>query len=218
MNRFFFLLLFTPLLATSSWADEYVQDFEKAELGYPPDELMVIDGEFEVIEHEGGKIVKLPADPIIECGLLFGKSSKNAMTVEAKAFAEKRGRRSFPRFGVGVHGVSGYRVRVVPAAKKLELVHFEEVIHSEPFVWKSGEWCHLKLSLTNSSGKPQVKAWVWTAGVDAKQPDAPTLTYEGEAGSSSQGKASLWGTPYSGKDMLFDDLKVTWEPSKPKAE
>ena len=104
-------------------------------------------GEFEVIEHEGGKIVKLPADPIIECGLLFGKSSKNAMTVEAKAFAEKRGRRSFPRFGVGVHGVSGYRVRVVPAAKKLELVHFEEVIHSEPFVWKSGEWCHLKLVL-----------------------------------------------------------------------
>jgi hypothetical protein len=83
MNRFFSLLLFTPLLATSSWADEYVQDFEKAELGYPPDELMVIDGEFEVIEHEGGKIVKLPADPIIECGLLFGKSSKNAMTVEA---------------------------------------------------------------------------------------------------------------------------------------
>ena len=56
------------------------------------------------------------------------------------------------------------------------------------------------------------------AGEKAKQPETPTLTYEGEADSSSQGKASVWGTPYSGKDMLFDDLKVTWTPSKPKAK
>ena len=68
MNRFFSLLLFTPLLATSSWADEYVQDFEKAELGYPPDELMVIDGEFEVIEHEGGKYAACSATDSVIAG------------------------------------------------------------------------------------------------------------------------------------------------------
>lgn len=216
MNRLLLCFTLAPVLAISAWADEYVQDFEKAELGYPPDEFMVIDGEFEVVEHEGGKLIKVPADPIMECGFLFGKSSKNAMTVEAKTFAEKRGRRSFPRFGVGVHGVSGYRARVVAASKKIELVHLEEVIHSAPFAWKSGEWCHLKLELTFTDGKPKIDVWAWMAGEDAKQPETPTLSHEGKEAIASQGKASVWGTPYSGKDILYDDLKTTWEPSTKK--
>ena len=212
MNKLIPLLLLAPVLA-AAWADDYTLDFEKADLGYPPDDLMVIDGDFKVIEHEGGKVIQLPGDPILECGLLFGKSSKGDTTVEAKVFAEKQGRRSFPRFGIGLHGVSGYRLRMVPASKTLELLFSEEVVHSVPFVWQSGQWYQLKASLTLTDSKPKIDAWVWMDGEDAKAPETPTLTFEGEAGTSSQGKPSIWGTPYSGKDILFDDLKATWTPS-----
>lgn len=203
------------LFATSAAAEEATQDFEGLELGYPPDELFIIDGNFEVVAHESGKVLRVPPDPIIECGLLFGKSSKGAMTAEAKVLASKRGRRSFPRFGLGVHGISGFRVRVVPAQKRIELVHQEEVIKTSAFPWKSGSWCRMKLRLSqNQDGRPKVQAWVWMEG--QKEPEKANLDFEGEPGKSSQGKASIWGTPYSGKEILFDDLKVTWTPAPPK--
>ena len=193
-------------------ADEVIQDFEKLDLGYPPDELFIIDGNFEVVEHDKGRALKLLPDPLIECGLLFGKSSKGPMTVEGRAFSTKRGRRSFPRFAMGVHGISGYRLRVVPAQKRIELVHNEAVVKTADFLWESGKWCSMKLAVSENDGTPIVKAWVWMSGQKAS--NEPTLEFEGEKGTSSQGKASLWGTPYSGKPILYDDLKVTWEPSR----
>ena len=34
-------------------AEEWSQDFEKLDSGLPPEDLFVIDGEFEVVEQEG---------------------------------------------------------------------------------------------------------------------------------------------------------------------
>lgn len=217
MNRLIaipFLFLVLSHITASVLADELVEDFEKLAPGDPPDALFIIDGEFQVVAHEGGKVLRLPAAPLLECGLLFGKSSKGSMTAEAKVLALKKGRRSFPRFGLGVHGISGYRIRAVPAQKRLELVYQEEVVKTAPLVWESGKWCTLKLALIQEEGKaPKVEAWCWTEG--SESPSKPSLVYEGEeGGASGQGKASVWGTPYSGKEILFDDLKVTWTPAK----
>ena len=157
-------------------------------------------------------MLKLSPDPLIECGLLFGKSSKGPMIVEGRVFTAKKGRRSFPRFAMGVHGISGYRLRVVPAQKRIELVHNEEIVKTVDFAWESEKWCSMKLAFIDNEGAPKVQAWVWMSGQEPTQ--EPLLEFVGEKGTSSQGKASLWGTPYSGKELLFDDLKVTWEPTK----
>lgn len=218
MNRSRLSVVFAAIsLLNVGWAEEWSQDFEKLEPGLPPDELFVIDGEFEVVDQEGeGKALRLPATPLIECGLLFGKSSKGSMSAETKVLALKKGRRSFPRFALGVHGISGYRLRVVPAQKRIELVHEEEVVTTVPLQWESGAWCSLKLVVTMGEGddaKPKVEGWVWNTA-DGEAPEKPSIVFEGEAGQSGQGKASIWGTPYSGKDILFDDLKVTWTPAE----
>ena len=211
------IILTTTLLAHSLQAEELVEDFEKAELGEIGDQFMVIDGEFEVIQQEDNKVLKLPSDPLIECGLLFAKSTRSATTVEGRVYAEKRGRRSFPRFALGAHGVSGYKIRVVPAQKRVELVFQDEVIANAPFTWKSGEWCSLRLELSKDGDTPKLQAWAWmNNNGDTKAPKDPILTHTGEAGTRSQGKPSVWGTPYSGKDILFDDLKATWTPTPKK--
>lgn len=210
MSRLFAFLLALGLGTAS--AEEVVERFDDRETGYPPEELFVIDGNFDVVAQGEGKVLRLKADPIIECGVLFGKSSKGAMTAEAKVLASKRGRRSFPRFGLGIHGVSGHRVRVTPARKCIELVHEEEVVTTAPFTWKSGEWCHLKLKISLEEDKATLEAWAWMEGDEA--PQKPSLTHESEASASGQGKASVWGTPYSGKEILYDDLKVSSEEAK----
>lgn len=209
MNRLHLLLTTLLITMLPLTAEEWANDLESWELGTPPEDLFVIDGDFEVHDHEGGKVLRLPPDPLIECGLLFGNSSKASMTASVDVWAEKRGRRSFPRFGIGVHGISGFRLRVVPAQKRLELLYQEEVIEQVPFAWKSGTWIHLKLAIVKGSDKPTIKAWAWLA--DGEEPEEPNLMHTPAEDVPTQGKASLWGTPYSGKDILFDNLKVVWE-------
>lgn len=203
----FFSLSMLLRAATVALAQEsYAEDFEKVELGEMPEALFVIDGEFEVVEKDGGRCARLAPIPLQESGFLFGPSSKGAVIAEAKVFASKRGRRSFPRFALGLHGISGYRLRVVPATNVVELVKDEEVVQSAPFEWTSDRWCHLKLRVAEKpDGAFALSGWVWMAGTEA--PEKPLFEQPLE-GSPGQGKASVWGTPYSGKEMFFDELKA----------
>ncbi len=209
---------YLPLIIGLAWPAalmaedyQYAQNFDKLELGDPPDELFVVEGDFQVVAQEGEtRALQLPAIPLVENGALFGKSSKGAMTAEVRVMATKK-RRSYPRFALGVHGISGYRLRVVPAKNLVELVKDEEVVHTAPYQWTSGQWCQMKISVfVNSEGKTVVQGWAWSEGDAPKEPSI-TLTSDEAPG---QGKASIWGSPYSGKDIVYDDLKVTIPVSK----
>ncbi len=211
MNKLFVPVIVSLVaLVSSLWAEEskLVVSFQDAELGDPPDDLLVLAGEFQVIEEEGNKLLMLPAEPLEENGIFYGKSSQAAMTAEARFRAGKK-RRTAPRFGVGVYGVSGYRLRVVPGKKHVELVHREDqVLATQPYTWKADKWCHVRLAVIDdeTSGKRQIKGWVWTEGEEA--PDDPIITFETDD-KSGRGKPSVWGTPYAGKPIYFDDLTVT---------
>ena len=209
MNKCFLLpLVFGLLWPVALVAEDfqYSQNFEKLEFGDPPDELFVVEGDFQVIAMtDVNKALKLPAIPLVENGALFGKSSKGAMTAEVRVKGEKK-RRSYPRFALGVHGISGYRLRVVPAKKQVELVKDEEVVHTAPYTWTTAAWCQMKISVsTDAVGKTVVQGWVWS-GSDAV-PEKPSITLVSDE-APGQGKASIWGSPYSGKDIVYDDLKV----------
>ncbi|MEZ5328634.1 MAG: hypothetical protein R3F19_26615 [Verrucomicrobiales bacterium] len=180
-------------------------DFEQYEAGTEPDDLFVIEGTFKIGDDDGNKVLELEPLPLSESGVIFGKSLKGAAAVTADLKASKR-RRSTPRFGIGLHGISGYRLRVVPATSKLELVKSEEVVKSVEYKWTSDEWLTLRLTIdANADGKWVISGWVWPRGGEVPKEPAITMQSEDKPG---QGKASIWGTPYSGTPISFDNIVI----------
>ena len=184
----------------------YANDFQAETVGEIPDGLLEIDGVFKVAEGEdGAKYLEMAAEPLSENAVILGPSVKGGATVSSKVRSYKK-RRSYPRFGVGLHGISGYRLRVVPSKKEIELVKNEEPVKSVPFDWAADEWLTMELAISPAGEKWKVEGRVW--GGDGSRPEKATIELEHE-GSPGQGKASLWGTAYSGKVVQFDDVKIT---------
>jgi len=204
----FLLFINTTLL---SGQEKYSNDFESFEIDSFPKGMMEIDGIFKVTSsHENkskrGKFLEMAAEPLTENAVIFGPSVKKSATVEAKVKGYRK-RRSYPRFGIGLHGISGYRLRVVPSKKAIELVKNEEPIKSVPFKWTPDQWLNLRLKISQEGDSWKVSGSAWPEG--AKEPEDELITHLHE-GSPGQGKASLWGTAYSGKIIQFDDLVLEY--------
>ena len=211
------ILIFLLVLALSSLHAQkkpklqlpYSNDFQKAEAGALPEGIMEIDGVFKV-EKEGDdqKYLVMSKEPLSENAVLLGPSLKSGASLYAKIRSYKK-RRSYPRFGIGLHGISGYRLRVVPSKAVVELVKNEESVKSMPYKWQSDQWTFLKLDIVPKGESWSVEGRVWNEG--EKQPIAATvsLVHKGPPG---QGKASLWGTAYSGRAVHFDDVRITSLP------
>ncbi len=199
----FLALLSATTLATA--ADPLT--FEEASLGEEPEGLLVIDGEWTVVESsDGGQVLQLAPFPLVEGGFVFGENAENGGRVAAKVKADKK-RRSYPRFGIGLQGLSGYRLRIVPSADQLELVKSEDVVKTEPFAWKAGEWCHVELTVAGGEAGPwKVEGRVWAEGSD--RPVDPQISLESDE-KPGKGKPSVWGTAYAGLPIMFDDLEAS---------
>lgn len=185
-----------------------MEDFEKVPVGEAPEGVMEIEGTFTVVEEDGEKFLRVGISPLAENGIVLGPSMKGGGSIEARIRSFKK-RRSYPRFGVGLHGISGYRLRVVPSGNTVELLKNEEVVVSKEFKWKADTWTKLKLEIKKDADAWTIKGWVWpvAAGDEGKQPQQPAIEHsDNEA--PGQGKPSLWGSPYSGKPIDFDDVKV----------
>jgi hypothetical protein len=102
-----------------------------------------------------------------------------------------------------VHGLSGYRLRVVPARKVVELVRDEESVLSAEYAWTPDVWVHLRLEVRQEGETWKVYGWVWPDG--EARPEKPAIEHE-DAAAGGQGKASIWATPYSSREIDFDDL------------
>ena len=195
------------LIAAAHAADlKYQNNFDKAEPGGVPEDMLVLDGNFAVKEEGGEKFLELPGAPLDTYGILFGPSSKENVTVVAKIFGEAKGRR-YPTFDVGLGGVGGYRLRVSPGKKQIELVRNDTVKTSAPLDWKPGKWTWLSLSIASAGeGKWKIEGRIWQEG--GSEPAAPVLAIE-ESEAPPAGRASVFGSPYSGTPIRFDDLRLT---------
>ena len=112
-------LIFLSLINLLNADSIYKNNFESYELNKFPDDMMEIDGLFKVNKNDQGKKhLEMASEPLTENAVIFGPSIKNSATLEVKVRGFKK-RRSFPRFGIGLHGISGFRLRVVPS-KALE--------------------------------------------------------------------------------------------------
>jgi hypothetical protein len=178
----------------------YKNDFESAEVGKVPPEMMIIDGGFAVAEEGGNKFLELPGAPLDTFGLLFGPTEKENRTVSARIFGTSKGRRA-PTFSVGLGGVGGYKLQVSPGKKMLELYKGDMVKTSAPFDWQPGKWTELTLTVRKT------KASEWTiegTALPVGDPVAKLSFTDTEA--PGAGRASIGGSPYATTPIRFDDL------------
>jgi len=181
---------------------KYVQDFSKIPAGDPPDELMV-DGQFAVREEAGNKFLELPGAPLETYWLLFGPSTASGFQAQARVWGTKAGRKQ-PVFALGLNGQGGFKLRISPAKQVMELLLGEEVLTTAPFQWQSGEWTTLRLQVRTVGTGIVAEGKAWQG---AKEPEGWLLKQERSAPLPA-GRAGLWGLPFSGTPLRFDDFQV----------
>ena len=201
----FACLFFAFLASHAGAADLYRNDFEKTEPRAVPEDLMVMEGGFAVAEEGGNRFLELPGAPLETFGVLFGPTETNGLSVSARVFGTGKGRR-FPSFALGLNGVGGYKLQVSPAKKMIELYRGEELLTSAPYQWESGVWTMLRLQTRPSKDGLSIQGKAWREGV--AEPKEWTLSHKDET-EPPPGRASLWGAPYSGTPVRFDDLVVS---------
>jgi hypothetical protein len=181
-------------------------DFEEQEPGGVPGSYLVLDGEWSIAELDGGRVLKLAEDPLVEASVQFGDSLKTGGTIKARIKTD-RNRRSYPRFGVGLHGRSGFNVRMVPVEKKMILYKggIDSPVQSAACDWRAGEWYFIELRVEEAGDAWTVSARAWAESDN--RPKQAQIEYIATDVTLS-GKGSAIGTPFSGQPIYFDDIEV----------
>ncbi|MGB8169660.1 MAG: hypothetical protein WCF18_19320 [Chthoniobacteraceae bacterium] len=186
-------------------APVYENNFESATMEKAPEGAMAIAGDFLVKAEGGNKFLELPGEPLDTFGILLGPAGQGDLDASAKFFGTKTGRK-FPAFGVSLGGVGGYRLMMSAGKKMLEILKGDEVVKSVPFEWTSGEWTTLRLQVRKAGAGWLVEGRAWPS--TGTEPKDWQITLELKDAPSA-GRAGLWGSPYSGTPIRFDDLVIT---------
>ena len=182
----------------------YKNDFEAATVDKAPAEVMIMAGTFEVKQDGAGKVLELPGEPLDTFGMLFGPSSKDDLNASARFFGSKQGRK-FPTFGISLNGVGGYRLQVSPAKNMLEFIKGDEPKQGVPFTWASDSWTSLRITVQKSGEVWLIEGKAWAAG--SPEPEKAMISLE-EKTAPTAGRAGIWGSPYAGTPIRFDDLLI----------
>lgn len=205
-------VLFSALLAlalpdfANAAEPVYANDFESAEVGKAPKDFLIISGAFLVQQEGGKKFLELPGSPLDTFGALFGPAQTEGMSVTAKFFATKSGRK-FPAFGLSLNGAGGYRLQVSAAKKQIEIFKSDESRIGVPFEWTDATWLSLRIQARKTAaGGWVIEGRAWPAG--GAEPEKWNITLE-EKDAPAAGRAGIWGSPFSGTPIRFDDLAIT---------
>jgi hypothetical protein len=212
MNKWMSVVASGVLLISGTnetWAAEskplYQNDFAQGAIGQLPEEMLLLDGGFAVQEVSGDKVLQLPGAPLETFGVLFGPTESANIAVSARVHGTKKGRRE-PAFAIGLNGNAGYKLQVSAAKKLIELYKGDEVIAKEPFTWESDSWTALKLQVRKvKEGEFAVEGKAWKHGTP--EPAKWTVTHT-ESAEPIAGRASMWGNPFAGTPISYDDLVV----------
>lgn len=202
------LVLGAPRLRALAGETVFETDFEKAAVGAAPAGFTVVGGDFQVKESDGNKFLELPGAPLDSFGLLFGPPLESGASATGRFFATKEGRK-YPAFGISVNGVSGYRLQASPAKKALEIYKGDESKASAAWTWTSGVWTRLKIEAIRAGDGWTIRGKAWPDG--GVEPAEWNVSFD-DPEKSSPGRAGIWGSPFSGTPIRYDDLKVEKAP------
>ena len=188
----------------------YQNNFTTNEVGKLPEDLLLLDGGFVVREVGGNKVLELPGAPLDTFGVLFGPTEGANIAASVRVHSTKKGRRE-PAFALGLNGNAGFRLQVSAAKKQLELYKGDDVVAKEPFTWESDSWTMLKLQVRKvKDGEFAVEGKAWKQGSPETDKWLVTHTEKTEPGKEpTAGRASIWGNPFAGTPIEFDDLLVS---------
>ncbi len=202
VSAFWALCLCVGLTALNvSGAPIYHQDFENINDGSTPEDFLVLGGEFAV---QSGALV-LPGAPLKKFGAVFGPDNEGDLAISARIHSEQRGRLS-PTFGIGLYGLGGYALNASASRKALELHRGRKTISQAAFDWTPASWTNLKLEVsTQSDTSWRIRGKAWSEQIN--EPAGWQIDHESTE-APTQGKASLWGQPYAGKPIQYDDITI----------
>jgi hypothetical protein len=183
----------------------YLNDLSEEKTGELDfDRFMVLDGDFVVKEAGGNRFIELPGAPLDSYGVLFGPNEATNVVAQAKILSTNKKRR-YPAFGLGLNGVGGYRLQVSASKRALELFRQDAVVAKISYPWQAGKWTWLKLQVTKREKTWRVEGKVWTDGTP--EPAAWMISFE-DREEPFAGMAGVWGQPYAGTPIQFDELAV----------
>jgi len=183
----------------------YENDFQSAKVGQEPDGFLVLDGDFVVKEKDGNRFLELPGAPLENFGALFGPRTKDGSRISVTVESQTN-RRLAPSFGVGLNGLGGFRLMLSGNKRKLELIRGDEVLTAVDYRWQSkGSTRVLLEALPESKSSWRVRGKVWSES--EKEPQDWNIELENQS-APPRGKPSIWGYPFSGHAIRYDDLVV----------
>ena len=211
--RFFYL--FACFAAVTSVAEIlYENDFESTDIGQEPEGFLVLDGDFVVKEEAGNRFLELPGAPLDNFGALFGPRTKEGSRISVTVRGEAK-RRLAPSFGLGVNGLGGFRLMVSGNKRTLELYRGEEMLATVDYRWQSAGATRLVLEASpqaDSSWRVLGKVW----NESAEEPTSWNIEI-GNLAAPPRGKPSIWGYPFAGTAILYDNLIVENVVAEPVA-
>ena len=196
-------LVLSCLLLSPLMAQELRIDFEESETGREPEGFLVLAGLFTVQEEGDKRHLHLPGAPLEDFGALFGEPTGSGVRVDASFRSRSRGR-LHPSYGLGVHGLGGWRLMMSGSRGQLELRREGRTLVAAPHRFPSGRWTRLALEARPlDRGRWRVRGKAW----DPDEPEPGDWTLEHITTiEASRGRPSLWGLPFSGHPIHFDDL------------
>jgi hypothetical protein len=192
-------------LAIAAAKPVYENDFEMGTVDKTPEGALAIAGDFTIKADGANKVLELPGEPLDTFGVLLGPAGEGGLSATARFFGTKTGRK-FPAFGISLGGVGGYRLIVSGGKKALEIFKGDEAVKSVPFEWASGEWTRLRLQVRKAGGGWIVEGRAWPAATAEPQTWQVSIDVQEVP---PGGRAGLWGSPYSGTPIRFDDLVIS---------
>ena len=183
----------------------YQNNFESAAVEDVPEDFLILDGFFAVKQEGDNKVLELPGAPLGTFGILFGPKALDGVTVSARIHGTNTKRR-YPAFGLGLNGLAGHRLMLAPAKRQLELYRGDTEVAAVDYQWEPGTWTHFKLQARKvGAGEWRVESKIWPEG--SKEPEAWTIEHADKE-APYEGQASIWGKPFSGTPIRYDDLAV----------
>lgn len=212
MKRVFQSLVAATALISSSFVGAghaaeilYQNDLEKEDIGFEPLDFLILEGRFEVKQEKDNRVLTLPGAPVGRFGYLFGPTEKDSVEAQARILGTRKGN-LFPTFGVGLNGVSGYRLLCAQGRRAIELRKDSILLASAPLKWNSGAWTQFRLQVVKiKEGQWKVRGKLWEQG--SREPTTWQVEFI-EKEEPTPGRAAVWAWPFSDKPIKSDDVKV----------